>query len=216
MTATAGLHYETYAEGEWMLRIGVADAPPILFIPPLFEEMNRTRAMIVGAMRALATRGFACFLPDLPGTGESVRGLEQCAWTDWRDAISGLGETLGRPAIASFRGGCLLDDATEGTCTWRLAPVAGASLARDLDRAGLVGANNAGYPLGAAFRDSLAAAILAEPEPARIVRLANDPAAADRKLDGPALWRRSEPDGTPTLSAAIADDIETWVRRCAG
>ena len=57
------------------MRIGAADAPPILFVPPLFEEMNRTRALIAAIMRALAARGYGCWLPDLPGTGESLRAL---------------------------------------------------------------------------------------------------------------------------------------------
>ena len=54
---------------EWMMRIGRSEAPPILFVPPLFEEMNRTRALIAAMMRALSADGFGCWLPDLPGTG---------------------------------------------------------------------------------------------------------------------------------------------------
>ena len=76
--SAAGLAYETYqSQGgpEWMMRIGAAEAPPILFVAPLFEEMNRTRALIVATMRRLAERGFGCWLPDLPGTGESERAL---------------------------------------------------------------------------------------------------------------------------------------------
>ncbi len=53
------------------------DAPAILFVPPLFEEMNRTRALIVAVMRRLAKRGHGCWLLDLGGTGESERDLAE-------------------------------------------------------------------------------------------------------------------------------------------
>ena len=60
------------------MRIGAAEAPPVLFVPPLFEEMNRTRALLAAVMRRLAARGHGCWLPDLSGTGESVRELGRC------------------------------------------------------------------------------------------------------------------------------------------
>lgn len=49
MSLVGGLAYEPYTTGgrkEWLMRIGPPDAAPILFLPPLFEEMNRTRALI--------------------------------------------------------------------------------------------------------------------------------------------------------------------------
>ncbi|MEA3065760.1 MAG: hypothetical protein QOJ27_2212, partial [Sphingomonadales bacterium] len=82
-----GLHYSRYRAGgrdEWMMRIGTG--PALLFLPPLFEEMNRTRALLAALMRRLAGEGYGCWLPDLPGTGESERPLEAVAWQDWRDA----------------------------------------------------------------------------------------------------------------------------------
>ena len=68
------------------MRIGDPAAPFILFLPPLFEEMNRTRAFLAGAMRRVAAAGYCCRLPDLPGTGESERALEEVSWQDWQDA----------------------------------------------------------------------------------------------------------------------------------
>ena len=77
-----GLAYERYrSDGreEWLMRIGAGDAPPILFVPPLFEEMNRTRALIAASMRRLAAQGLGCWLPDLTGTGESDARLSDVA-----------------------------------------------------------------------------------------------------------------------------------------
>src|SRR3546814_12119711 len=69
-------------------------------------------------MRALAPRGYCCWLPDLPGTGESERALDEVGWDDWRDAArdaaTAVALTAGRsPAIASLSGGALLDEAVE-------------------------------------------------------------------------------------------------------
>ncbi len=217
--------YEQYsgAKGpEWLLRIGDPTAAPILIVPPLFEEMNRTRALIVATMRALAAAGHCCWLPDLTGTGESLIPLSDITWEDWRhDVTKAAGHLTAAhgqlPLIAAIRGGGLLDDAAPGAGHWRFAPVPGASLARDLDRASLGGgAEWAGYhDAGAGLRQALAAAIPTEVTPLRVLRLSTDAGAADGKVEGPALWRRSEPGNSADLAAALAKDITEWRQTCA-
>jgi pimeloyl-ACP methyl ester carboxylesterase len=209
-----GFGYERYRAGsrdEWTMRVGAAGAPALLFLPPLFEEMNRTRALIVAVMRRLAEAGYGCRLPDLPGTGESERALGEVSWNDWREAARGAaGDAV---ATISMRGGGLLDDAVRAPA-WRLAPVDGASLVRDLERAGkLAGGGLAGYEASADLVEAVRAARPAATA-SRTVRLASDPAAGDAKLDGPALWRRSEPGMSSELSSAIACDITEWLRTC--
>jgi hypothetical protein len=215
-----GLSYERYeADGfeEWMLRIGAPEAPPVLFLPPLFEEMNRTRALIAGVMRWLAAQGLCTWLPDLPGTGESERPLAAVGWEQWRSAVAAAAERIGPEGLrlVSIRGGALLDDAVPAPA-WRFAPVAGGSLARDLERAGkLTGGGAAGYDASQALLEAMRATAPAEQRPLRTVRLASDPAPADAKLSGPALWRRSEPGNSSELSSAMASDIMEWIRTCA-
>jgi pimeloyl-ACP methyl ester carboxylesterase len=198
------------------MRIGNAAAPVLLFLPPLFEEMNRTRALIAATMRALAEEGFGCWLPDLPGTGESERALAAISWEDWRVAAAAAAPDA-LAAVVSVRGGALLDDAPPARCRWRFAPATGSSLARDLARAGLMTEGGGG---GYAPSDALLASLeAAEPVPGdgvRTVRLVTDRAEADLKLDGPPLWRRAEPQTSPELAAALACDISAWVRQCAG
>ena len=218
------------------MRVGPEDGIPLLFVPPLFEEMNRTRALLAAVMRTLGAQGFCCTLPDLPGSGESERLLEACGWEDWRAAV----RAADRPAlVASFRGGALLD-AVEAAAWWRFAPVSGLSLLRDLERAASQhrpsraksrGAHDdpvpapvdlarggrewlAGYPVAHALIDQLRQAEPAEVAPCRTVRLASDPRPANARLDGPALWRRSEPSTASELAGAIASDISGWARRC--
>ena len=207
---------------EWMMCVGDPRTPPILFVPPLLEELNRTRTLIAAVMRALALEGHCGWLPDLGGTSESLLPLEEVTWDDWRHDVTAAAEHVteasGRlPLVASIRGGALLDDAAAADCRWRFAPATGASLARDLDRASLGGgAEWAGYHLAQpALREALAAAKPAEVSPLRTVRLATDAAAADAKVEGPALWRRSEPGTSAGLAAALAREIGEWRRHCA-
>ena len=216
MIPAVRLEYGRYGDGEWLMRIapdGGGDLPPILFLPPLFEEMNRTRALIAAIMRKLAARGHACVLPDLPGTGESERALEEILWTDWRAAAAAA--VPHAVVVASIRGGCLLDDAAPARAHWRFAPVAGASLHRDLARAAVAGgAANAGYSASEKLLGALAAAEPAALAPLRTVRLFSDRGGADAKLEGPALWRRSEPGMSDELAELCACDIDDWARQC--
>ncbi len=218
------LAYERFYNGrtnEWLLRLGDPRTPPILFVPPLFEELNRTRALIVAVMRRVAAEGNCCWLPDLRGTGESLLGLEDVSWDDWRHDVSAAADHVAkesgkRPIMASLRGGGLIDDGPEAVAWWRFAPAAGAALARDLDRASLTGgAEWAGYPASPGLREALRSSRLAEVTSLRTVRLETDAGAADHKVPGPALWRRSEPGSSDALAKALADDLIEWSRTCA-
>jgi len=220
MTALAFETFESDGRTEWLMRIGAEDAPAILFVPPLFEEMNRTRALLAAVMRRLAAQGFGCWLPDLSGTGESERDLGQAAWDDWRhDVTAAAAYVTGKaatPLIASLRGGVLLDDAAGARGWWRFAPVDGLALQRDMVRAGLAGVEWAGYAPSDAMKAGLAGAAQKEVAKLRTVRLATDAQPADLKVDGPALWRRSEPGTSDTLADALAADLAEWSRACAG
>jgi hypothetical protein len=213
--------YRTPRAYEWMMRIGDPRTPPILFVPPLFEELNRTRALVASIMRSLAAEGHGCWLPDLGGTSESLTPLESVSWDDWRADVAAAAQHVAAasgkaPLIASIRGGCLIDDGAAADRHWRFAPAAGASLARDMDRASVAGgAAWAGYPASPDLREALAAATAAEVTPLRTLRLSTDPGEADRKVEGPALWRRSEPGNSPQLVELLAMDIAEWRRTCA-
>ena len=219
-----GLAYETYrSDGrqEWMMRIGARSGRPILLVPALFEEMNRTRALAAAILRALAARGHGCWLPDLKGAGESEAPLQSVQWDEWRHDVAAASAHVEQaagapPLVASIRGGCLVDDSAAGIGWWRLAPVAGASLARDMARAGLAGVEWAGYAPSAELRGRLEDATALDQAPLRVARLQSDAGKADARLPGPALWRRSEPGGSAELAEAAAADIASWYARCAG
>lgn len=106
---------------------------------------------------------------------------------------------------------------------WRFAPAEGASLTRDLVRASMLKPEElqsarielAGYPLAEPLFAAMQAAKLAELEQVRTVRLSSDRSDADLKVDGPALWRRSEPSNAPDLAERLAADLAQWCAACA-
>jgi len=218
----AGLAFERFRvddREEWLMRLGRPHTPAILFVPPLFEEMNRTRALIVAVMNRLAKRGHCCWLVDLSGTGESERDLGDVAWRDWRHdvtfAAAYIAEKSKKPLIASLRSGALVDDEAQARGWWRFAPQDGSSVARDMVRSGLAGGvEYAGYApsddLKIALQDAKPAAVRI----LRTVRLATDRGEADSKIEGPALWRRSEPGNNAELADAVAADIQRWSGEC--
>jgi hypothetical protein len=195
--------------GEPILHHGASNGPQLLVLQPLFEEMNRCRALVSRLCRGLAARGFGCWLPDLPACGESEPSIESIGWTDWTVAIEDALALISReaePAIGTvaLRGGALLD--APSPSRWRLSPVAGASLLTDLRRAGLLASG--AYPLTDAMSDRVSRA---EPEgAARTVRLDGDERQCELRVAGPALWRRPEPLDHPDLAALLVEDIGAW------
>ncbi len=222
------------AAPEHILHITPAGSPraTILFVPPLFEEANRSRRTLVLAMRALAADGFATLLPDLPGQNESLVPLEQVDLAIWQNVLADAAATIDGPLIiASLRGGALIDHHAKAAAWWRLAPVGGASLLRTLMRARVAADREggvtssldslqaeaataplllAGNKLSPAMIAQLGAAEIHPVAPFRTVTLGS---GADA-VAGTPLWLRAEPGEDATMAAAIAADISAWSTTC--
>ncbi|RYY24170.1 MAG: hypothetical protein EOP62_17910 [Sphingomonadales bacterium] len=201
-------HYDWEGGREAMLRFGPASGPVVVAALPLFEEANRTRTFVVTLLRALAERGIASALPDLPGQGESLIPTHAATLADTRAAFA---EVAGDYTLA-IRSGALLD-AGERKGRWHFAPQQGSELLRELTRLRKAAGSEdfAGNRLSDALLAELEGAATAE---ARIVRHETDAKAADLKVPGAPLWRRAEPDNDPVLANLLADDIAAWVRAC--
>lgn len=202
-----------------MLRLGPQGAPTIIAAPALFEEANRTRALLIDVLRRLAAQGFGCVLPDLPGQGESLVPTSAARLTDWRHAFAAAAESLPRLVhVVAIRGGALVDGEAKVASRWYLAPLSGAATVRELRRIRQAAASEdyAGNDIDPAMIAQLEAAEPATLAPLRVVRLENDPRAADRKIAAPPPWRAVEPGTDPALQAAMADDIARWIAACAG
>lgn len=224
-------HYDWRRGREAMLRFGPENGPIVVIAMPLFEEANRTRAFVVTLCRALAARGVASALPDLPGQGESVLPTEHARLDDWRAAFAAAAANVGKRVHGvTLRSGAAIDGEAGLASRWRLSPLPGAAALAELQRAAsaggtaipvkpgakspplLLAGNRIAMPL---FNALTSDGALAVPDgPLRTVRLVSDPQPADRKVDAAPLWRRAEPGNDPSLAALLADDIAAWIARC--
>lgn len=199
---------------------------------PLFEEANRTRAFAVRLLRLMAARGIGGALPDLPGQGESLVATEAARLEDWRAAFAAAVASLSGPVhVVAIRGGALVDTLAAATSRWHFSPAAGDALVRELLRTRAVAGGApeldlldpddevspvelAGNRLSRPLLRALHVAERIPYGPVRTVRLESDPAAADLKLAGAPLWRRTEPGDDPALAEALADDLAAWIAAC--
>lgn len=208
---------------EALWRFGPDTGPVVVMLLPPFEEANRTRTFAVGLLRALAARGVASVLPDLPGQGESLLPTEAATLADWRAAVTALVSAIDRPVIgAAIRAGALFDTDADLAGRWHLAPQSGAALVRELGRiAGRIDRSAAtvdiaGNRIATALLDELDAATPCDTHPRRVVRLGTDPKDADLRIDAAPLWRRAEPGDDPALAGQLAEDLAAWSRACVG
>ncbi|WP_445192972.1 hypothetical protein ACT009_03390 [Sphingomonas sp. Tas61C01] len=227
MTAPRIDSYTWSGGAEAILRFGPDDGPIVVLALPLFEEANRTRGFAVALLRALADRGIAGALPDLPATGESIVPTRDLSLFPLRAAFEAAVEhvwSARRVFALGIRSGCLLDTLPLVAGRWHLSPVLGSDLVRELGKTASLGGEDdpveiAGNLISRAFLAELAEAVpatLDDDRRLRVVRLASDPRPADRKIDAVPLWRRQEPGEDFTLVQQLADDIAEWIARCAG
>lgn len=229
-----------YGELPCILR-GPSSGPQLLIVPPLFEEMNRTRRLLALVGRALALQGIGSWLPDLPGTGDSARATAGADWTAWRGAVKSVADEIRRrtgavPHLLAIRGGVLLADAATAKSLYRVVPVAnGARLLRELMRARVAADQEAqagttvasleqAFARGEAVQlagylvpPALAAALSAAREaptglPTRTVAIGSGD--GDIILDGPLLWRQAEPAPAEELAEPLAQDLRQWIVTC--
>ncbi len=193
-----------------------ARAHRLLIVPPLFEEMNRTRRLLVETMRRLDAAGIDCFLPDLPGCNESLAPFAAQSLTAWRAALAHAAQHFGVTHGLAVRGGALVYPAA--LPGWVYEPAKGSALLRQLVRARIIAAREQGI-------DEDSAGLIAQGRksglelagyhcgPALIAELeAALPVAGPREirqgeLEGGALWLRSEPDESPQQADALAHII---------
>ncbi|WP_353229212.1 hypothetical protein [Novosphingobium sp.] len=197
----------------------------LLIVPPLFDEMNRTRRLLVRTMRGIDAQGIDSFMPDLPGTNESGQPFASQSLHGWRQAMAVAAKHFGATCVLAVRGGALVfPNVLPG---WVLEPAAGASVLRQLLRARVIAAREAGlredsalllefgrneglmlagYDVGAALIAGLESARPLD-EGQREIRVAD--------LGGAAPWLRAEPGDDPAqaarLTAILAGGIAGWI-----
>ncbi|MGB5484346.1 MAG: hypothetical protein WBM93_07585 [Parasphingorhabdus sp.] len=214
------------------MSLGTPFSRRVMLVPPLFEEMNRMRKMMVDVMRSLHTLGISSFLPDLPGTNESLVALQRVTLSGWQMAVMACAQQHQISHIASFRGGVLAIARMHVADHWMLSPVKGATILRTMMRTKVAADREAGLSTGIAELTARAGAgplelagniigselfaqlndaEIPEMENQRIVRLESDNKPGDVQIHGSALWLRAEPDDDAEMSFAIAQDIDGWI-----
>ncbi|MDQ2878781.1 MAG: hypothetical protein M3R41_06875 [Pseudomonadota bacterium] len=195
---------------------------------PLFEEANRTRTFMVTILRALAERGVASVLPDLPGLGESLTLTERMALPELQEAFAAATARIGTPHIIALRSGTLVTRLARGASRWLFAPQERGKVVDELMRVAKLGGASetfsiddeapqheiAGNLLSRTLLRDLRDAAPDRTTPSRIVRLASDQREANAKFDGPPLWRKSEPGNDHVLAERLAADIVDWIATC--
>lgn len=198
---------------EYALTFDHARATRLLIVPALFDEGNRLRRLTVDVMRRLDSAGIDCFLPDLPGSNESMQPLEFQDTADWLDAMEAAARHFGATHALGMRGGCLFTP--DSLPSWHYAPIKGAAILRQLLRARVLssreagleedrdtldamaredGIDLAGYPLGRDFY------VQFEPMVPRV----DVTVIAQDDIGGSGMWLRAEPGENPTQADALA------------
>lgn len=184
----------------------------LLIIPALFDEGHRMRRLCVDVMRRLDGSGIASFLPDLPGTNESIADLSSLSLGDWGAAVSSAANHFRASHVLAIRGGGLL--APPGLPGWVYGPVKGESLLRTMIRARILasqeaereetgdglltqaqegGIDLAGYRLSANMIQQLQTA-----QPVPLPEIGPD------LVEGSPLWLRAEPETDANQADALA------------
>lgn len=195
----------------------------LLILPPLFEEMNRCRALLAALGRELATRNIVSLLPDLPGTGECPRRLENISWTDWLDAVQALVDAEKPDHIFTLRGGALLAQHLPNARDDFAAIASGQSIWRALARARMVMEQEAGIKVSQADLEAQSAqghivmcagyALSPAMLQGLIKAQIRTPAChswhlGEDDLEGPPVWLQADPLPAPALAQRLADLLQ--------
>jgi hypothetical protein len=200
---------------EYALTFDQGRSTRVLVIPALFDEGNKLRRLTVEVMRRLDGAGIDSFLPDLPGTNESLAPLANQTLESWTGSMLAATNHFRANRLLAIRGGGLvMPKVIPG---WHYAPVKGASQLRQMLRARMLasrelgreetqdglmaqgasaGLNLIGYQLGPELLRQLQNRV---PDPrAGITAIAQD------LIGGGGLWLRAEPAEDREQADALA------------
>ena len=114
----------------------------LMVIPPLFDEANKLRRLLVEMLRRLDAAGIDGVLPDLPGTNESLAPLARQTLENWRTGTAAAAAHFRATGVLTVRGGALLRP--DGLPGWDYAPQEGPKTLRAMVRARLIASKEAG------------------------------------------------------------------------
>jgi len=201
---------------EYALTFDRGRSARLLIVPALFDESNRLRRFTVDVMRRLDAAGIDSLAIDLPGCNESLQPLEAQDAQGWTRAIMAACTHFGATHVLGIRGGALFVPAD--LPAWHYAPVKGASILRQMVRARLLAAREAGRE---ETREGLMKLALAEgiklagyrlgPQMAQdlegLTPAGTATVIAQEQLGGAGLWLRAEPGDSAEQADALASAL---------
>ena len=128
----------------------------VVMLPPLFEELNKSRRMYALQARSFASRGIIAILPDLYGIGDSEGDISTASLQIWHQDLGSVMQWVGesvkphRIHVFGLRAAALffemIDTTVSPVANWVLwSPIErGSRLVRDLFRQALIVARNRG------------------------------------------------------------------------
>ncbi|MEW9856948.1 hypothetical protein [Novosphingobium sp. M1R2S20] len=198
---------------EYALTFDRGRAKRLLIVPALFDEANRLRRFTVEVMRRLDGAGIDAFLPDLPGTNESLQSLTVQEPHDWADAMAAASHHFGATAVLGMRGGCLFTPSMQQVLLY--APVKASAQLRQMLRARMLASREIGreetrdglMALGLAIGIELAgyqlsAEFIRQFEP--LTPREDGVEIAQETVGGSGLWLRAEPGESAEQADALA------------
>lgn len=181
----------------------------LLQLPPLAEELNKTRRALALAIQVFTQAGFAVLQLDLRGCGDSEGAFADAGWADWQaDARAGADWLRARwpqrPLIGwGLRAGCLLHAAGDADAAlWWQPTLKGATLWQQWLRMGAMAgdAGDAATALAALKARSAAGEVLEIAGYAWSPALVQGLAAAElAPPPGPLCWLEASPQAEPAL-----------------
>ncbi|MBH5322774.1 alpha/beta hydrolase family protein [Aurantiacibacter sediminis] len=208
----------TWPSDAYFVRFDNDRGKRLLIVPPLFDEANKLRHMIMETMRALNTAGIDSALIDLPGTNESPEPLPEQTLHGWIGAVEQSCKAFSATHILAVRAGaacvtaalpCLLyaphSPASQLRSMIRARVLSEREAEREVSREELLaeaeheGITLAGYHLSADMVRQMQGFFVSE---------VNSTTIAQSEIGGAPLWLRAEPDHDPDQSKALAARIE--------
>ncbi len=207
---------------ELAIVFGEARPHRVLVLAPLFDEANKLRHLLVETMRRLDGAGLGAMLPDMPGTNESLAPPGAQTLAGWQNAARVAASHFAATHILAVRSSALIAPDLPG---WRYAPTSGNAVIRQLLRARIVAAREAGrnentdslseaalrdgielggYAIGAALFGALVSAVPGETAKARTL--------GNGDIGGTAPWLRAEPGFSAAQADALAATIVMELR----
>ena len=208
--------------GEYAISFDRKRPRRLLVIRALFDEGNKMRHFTVELLRRLDKAGIDCFLPDLPGTNESLENLEVQTLNSWQAAMNAAADHFSATHVLAIRGGALIAPAHLPNVHY--APASGATLLRAMLRAQVIVASEAGrketrdalfargaedglrlagYHIGAQMISALETAALTHGDAIEV---------AQGDVGGGGLWLRAEPGHDAVQADALANLVADRVK----